>query len=215
MKKFAVILAGNGVFDGSEIHEAVLTLLAIDKAGATYQAFAPDTDQFHVINHFTKKPTDEKRNVLVEAARLVRGQILPLTKFNANDFDALLMPGGFGVAKNLCTYASQGPKMTVNPEVEACLVAMHNASKPIGALCISPVILAKLFTNASVTIGTDATTEEHIKALGGKNIRTSHGDVVVDQKNKLFTAPCYMLEATISEIALDAENLVNRMMDSL
>jgi enhancing lycopene biosynthesis protein 2 len=212
MKTFAVILAGNGVYDGAEIHEAVLTLLAIDKLGATYKAFAPDIEQHHVMDHYSKKPAAETRNVLVESARLVRGNIQPLSEFNAKDFDALVMPGGFGVAKNLCTYAFDGPEMNVNNEVAGAIHSMLELKKPVGAMCITPVILAKLLGNVSLTIGTDETTEKHIQQMGAVNIRTRHGDVIADKHHNVFTTPCYMLDASISQIALGTENLIKDML---
>ncbi|HNW69344.1 MAG TPA: isoprenoid biosynthesis glyoxalase ElbB [Bacteroidales bacterium] len=215
MKKFAVILAGCGSLDGAEIHESVMTLLAIDKHGASYKIFAPDINQHHVIDHYHKRQMDETRNILVEAARIARGDIQPLSKFNAADFDALVLPGGFGVAKNLCTYAFEGSKMTVNPEVEAAIKSVKALDKPIGALCIAPVILAKIFGNVTLTIGKDETTEKHIESMGAKNIRTGHGDVVVDEKNKFFTTPCYMLDARISHIAEGAENLIAAMLKKM
>lgn len=215
MKKIAVILAGNGVFDGAEIHEAVLALLAIDKNGASYQAFAPDTLQYHVINHYTKKASDEVRNVLVESARLVRGQIQPLTDYNAADYDALILPGGFGVAKNLCTYAIDGVNMKVNPDVEKALKDTLKLKKPIGAMCIAPVVLTKVFGKISVTVGTDINTIKHIEELGGRNTLSNHGDVICDEENLIFTTPCYMLEGSISQIALDADNLVKMMLKKM
>ncbi len=215
MKKFAVILAGCGSLDGSEIHESVMTLLAIDKLGASYKIFAPDINQHHVMNHYKKRPTDETRNILVEAARIARCDIQALSEFRASDFDALVLPGGFGVAKNLCTYAFDGAGMKVIPEVEAALRAVKDQGKPIGALCIAPVILAKVFGNVTLTIGKDETTEKHIESMGAKNIRTGHGDVVVDEENKLFTTPCYMLDARISHIAEGAENLIKAMLKKI
>jgi enhancing lycopene biosynthesis protein 2 len=215
MKTFAVILAGNGVFDGAEIHETVLTLLAIDKLGAAYKAFAPDVEQHHVIDHYTKKPAAETRNVLTESARLVRGNIQPLSEFKARDFDALVLPGGFGVAKNLCTYAFDGPEMKVNAEVAAAIHSMLEAGKPIGAMCIAPVILAKLLGNVTLTIGTDETTEKHVQQMGAVNVRTRHGDVIADKHHKIFTTPCYMLDANISQIAQGTENLIREMLGSL
>ncbi|HNZ42368.1 MAG TPA: isoprenoid biosynthesis glyoxalase ElbB [Bacteroidales bacterium] len=215
MKKFAVLLAGCGSLDGAEIHESVLTLLAIDKLGASYRIFAPDINQYHVINHYKKRPMDETRNILVEAARIARGDIQPLSQYRPEDYDALVMPGGFGVAKNLCTYAFDGANMQVNAEVEAALQATKKLGKPIGALCIAPVILAKVFGNVTLTIGKDETTEKNIQSLGAKNIRTGHGDVVVDEKNNLFSTPCYMLDAHISNIAEGAENLIKAMLKKM
>jgi len=215
MKKFAVILAGCGNLDGAEIHEAVLTLLAIDKLGASYSIFAPDVNQHHVIDHFHKKPTEETRNVLVESARIARGNIQSLLKYDAGEFDALVLPGGYGAAKNLCSYAADGPDMKVNDEVAYAIMKTRSINKPIGALCIAPVILAKLIPNVTLTIGTDETTEKHVESLGAINIRTTHGDVVVDQKNNVFTTPCYMLDARISQIAEGAENLIREMMKKI
>lgn len=215
MKKFAVILAGNGVFDGAEIHEVVLTLLAIDKMGASYKAFAPDIKQHHVINHYKKEPTTETRNVLVESARLVRGNIQPLSEFETKDFDALVLPGGFGVAKNLCTYAFDGADMKVNEEVSSAIKSMLELKKPIGAMCIAPVIIAKLLGNITLTIGTDETTEKHVQQMGAVNVRTSHNDVIYDKQHNVFTTPCYMLDASISEIAQGTENLIRNMMEAM
>ena len=215
MKTFAVILSGSGVFDGSEIHEAVLTLLAIDKLGATYQAFAPDIDQHHVVNHLTKKPTEETRNVLVESARLVRGDIRPLSVFRAEDFDALVLPGGYGAAKNLSTYAFDGTDMKVNPEVAKAIKDMHTLKKPIGAMCIAPVLLAKLLGKIVITIGTDVSTEQHVKQMGATNVPTSHGQVVTGPKQHIFTTPCYMVNSSISHIALGTENLIGEMLEHM
>lgn len=213
MKKIAVVLAGSGVYDGAEIHEAVLTLLAISRLGAQYQCFAPDAEQAHVVNHLTGKEMPEKRNVLVEAARIARGNIKPLSQYKAGDYDALIFPGGFGVAKNLCTFAFDGIGCKVNPDVEKAVRATAVAEKPIGALCISPVLMAKILTEVEVTIGDDEGTADAIENLGATHIKTTHGEIVVDAKYKLVTTPCYMLDATISQIADGAENLVKKVIE--
>lgn len=213
MKKVAVVLSGNGVFDGSEIHEATLTLYAIVKNGGIYEIFAPDIDQHHVINHITGEPMPEKRNVLVESARIARGKIKNLTDFKAADFDALIFPGGFGVAKNLCTYAFDGLNCKVNKDVEKAIVSMHSAKKPIGALCISPVLLAKVLGAINITIGMDKNTAGDIKNLGAMHTETNHGEIVIDKKNKIVTTPCYMLNATIAQIGDGANNLVKAVFD--
>ena len=213
MKKIAVVLAGSGVYDGAEIHEAVLTLLAISRQGAQYQCFAPDIEQAHVVNHLTGKVMPEKRNVLVEAARIARGNIKPLSQYKAGDYDALIFPGGFGVAKNLCTFAFDGINCKVNPDVEKAVRATAVAEKPIGALCISPVLMAKILTEVEVTIGDDEGTADAIENLGATHINTTHGEIVVDAKYKLVTTPCYMLDATISQIADGAENLVKKVIE--
>jgi enhancing lycopene biosynthesis protein 2 len=212
MKKFAVVLSGCGVFDGAEIHEATLTLLAIEQHGAAYEIFAPDIDQHHVINHLTHKEMPEKRNVLVESARIARGNIKPLSHFRASDFDAIIFPGGFGAAKNLSTVAFDGPNARVNPGVESAVRAMHKAGKPIGALCISPAVIARILGPVQVTIGNDPGTAGAIEKMGAVHIRAGHGEVVADKKNMIFTTPCYMLDATIVQIYEGARNVVKEMM---
>jgi len=215
MKKFAVVLSGCGVFDGAEIHEATLTLLAIAQQGASYDIFAPDINQYHVINHLTHKEMPEKRNVLVESARIARGKIRPLSQFSASDYDALIFPGGFGAAKNLSTVAFDGPNAKVNPDVEAAVKAMHKAGKPIGALCIAPAVIARILGGVEVTIGDDPGTISAIKKMGGTHVETTHGEVVVDKKNKIFTTPCYMLDATIVDIYKGATNIVREMLKNV
>jgi enhancing lycopene biosynthesis protein 2 len=214
MKKIAVVLAGCGVFDGAEIHEAVLTLLAIKKLGAEYSVFAPDKDQHHVINHYTHKETSEKRNVLVESARIARGKIHPLKDFNASDFDAVVFPGGFGVAKNLCTFAFDGADQKVDPQVELVIKYMLKASKPIGAMCISPVVLAKVIGNhVKLTIGNDASTASAVNKMMGEHIAAGHGEIVTDLHHKVVTTPCYMLDANILQIQQGTENLIRAVLD--
>lgn len=212
MKKFAVVLSGCGVFDGAEIHEATLTLLAIAQQGASYDIFAPDVNQHHVINHLTHKEMPEKRNVLVESARIARGKISPLSQFKASHYDALIFPGGFGAAKNLSTVAFDGPEAKVDPDVEAAVKAMHRAGKPIGALCIAPAVIARILGGIEVTVGNDPGTIGAIRKMGGKHVETTHGEVIVDKKNKIFTTPCYMLDATIVQIYEGARNVVNEIM---
>ncbi|MFW5707166.1 MAG: isoprenoid biosynthesis glyoxalase ElbB [Bacteroidota bacterium] len=215
MKKFAVVLSGNGVYDGAEIHEATLSLYAIKKQGAEYEIFAPDVEQHHVINHLTGKEMNEKRNVLVEAARIARGNIKPLSEFRTEDFDAILFPGGFGVAKNLCTFAFDGPECTVNPDVEQAIRSMHKARKPIAALCISPVLLAKVLGDVELTIGQDKETAAAVEKLGSTHKPTQHGEVVVDAQNNVYTTPCYMLDADIVQIGDGAENIVRAVLKTL
>ena len=215
MKKFAVVLAGNGVFDGAEIHEATLSLLAIKKHGADYEIFAPDIPQHHVINHLTGKEMNETRNVLVEAARIARGKIRDLKQLNVREFDALLFPGGFGVAKNLCTWAFDGPACKVNPDVEKVIREMTSMKKPIGALCISPVLLAKVLGNVEITIGNDPATAAGVEKAGATHVNTGHGEVVRDSHRPVFTTPCYMLDASIVDIANGAENIVKAILAEL
>ncbi|NPA69038.1 MAG: isoprenoid biosynthesis glyoxalase ElbB [Chlorobi bacterium] len=205
--KTAIILAGSGVFDGAEIHEATMTMYAVVKNGGSYQIFAPDIEQHHVINHITGEETNEKRNVMVEAARIARGNIKPLSELNMEDFDALMMPGGFGVAKNLSDFAFKGPDCNVLPDVERVIKDAVAQGKPIGALCISPAIVAKVLKGVSVTIGQDKDTAQAIEKMGSKHEITNHGEVVIDKTFKTATTPCYMLDATIADIAEGALNV--------
>ena len=210
-KRFAVILAGCGVFDGAEIHEATLTLLAIAKAGGSYVCFAPDKEQTQVINHLTGKPMNEERNVLVESARITRGKIKPLTLYEPENFDAVIFPGGFGVTKNLCTLAYEGSDCTVDPEVELAVIASVEASIPIGAMCIAPALIAKILPGADVTIGKDPETVKTIEKMGGIHHKTDHAEVIIDEKYKLVTSPCYMLNANILQIADGTQNVVDEL----
>lgn len=210
----AVILSGCGVQDGSEIHEAVLTLLAIDRAGATAACFAPDVAQADVINHLTGEPaTGESRNALVEAARIARGAITDLKDFDAATVDALVLPGGFGAAKTLSSFLAEGPGMTVNADVARAVQDVHAAGKPIGALCIAPVILAKLLAPARVTIGSHEQVADAIGAMGATHAVTTHGEVVVDADRRIATTPCYMLDATVSQIDDGARAVVAAVLD--
>jgi enhancing lycopene biosynthesis protein 2 len=212
MKKFAVVLAGCGVSDGAEIHEATLTMLAIARNGAVYEIFAPDIPQHHVINHLTGKEMPETRNVLVESARIARGRIKPLSSFDGQSVDAIIFPGGFGVAKNLCTFAFEGAGCEVNADVAYAIREMDRLGKPIGALCISPVIVAKLLGNVELTIGDDPVTAAAVEIMGARHRRTTHGEVIIDEKRNVFSTPCYMLDADILEIEQGAENIVKAML---
>jgi len=215
MKKFAVVLAGCGVFDGAEIQEAVLTLLAIDKLGATSQCFAPNISQYHVLNHITGIAMNETRNVLVESARIARGNIKSLHEFKAAEYDALIFPGGFGCAKNLSDWAINGDDCIVNSDVEKAIQTMFEARKPIGAMCIAPVILGKLFRGTNLTTGNDPSSGSFIEKMGNKYTRAAHAEVVVDKVRKLFTTPCYMLDSSISQIGEGTENLVKEMLKAI
>ncbi len=213
MKKIAVVLAGSGVFDGAEIHEATLTLLAIKRSGAEYHCFAPDINQAHVINHITGEEMPETRNVLIEAARIARGNIKALSEYDAADYDAIIFPGGFGAAKNLCTLAFDGADCSVNPDVEKAIRTTAVAEKPIGALCIAPALIARVLGDVEVTIGDNAGTAESIETMGGTHILATHGEIVVDKKYKVVTTPCYMLDASIDQIATGAENAVKKVLE--
>ena len=213
MQKIAVVLSGCGVYDGAEIHEATLTLFAIVKNGAAYEIFAPDITQYHVVNHISGEEMNESRNVLVESARIARGNIKPLSDFDAKQFDALVFPGGFGAAKNLSTFAFDGAGCTVNPDVERSIKDMVSLGKPVGALCIAPVLLARILGDVKLTIGQDKGTAEAVESLGATHVNTNHGEIVVDEKNKLVTTPCYMLDANIVQVGEGAENVIKKLLD--
>jgi enhancing lycopene biosynthesis protein 2 len=201
MSKVAVVLAGCGVYDGAEINEAVLSLLCLEQQGASYQCFAPDIDQMHVINHLTGEPaTGERRNVLVEAARIARGNIKSLDALQVGDFDALLVPGGFGAAKNLSNFAVAGAKMEVLPEFLSVARGFHEAGKPIGLVCIAPVMTAAIFgEGAQCTIGDDKEVAAAIEAMGAKHLECPVSEARVDTERKLVTTPAYMLAGSVSE----------------
>lgn len=213
MKKIAVVLSGCGVYDGAEIHEAVLTMFAISSNGAVYEVFAPDIDQHHVVNHLTGTEMDETRNVLIESARIARGKIKALSEFSGKEFDAIIFPGGFGAAKNLSTFALDGSNCQVDSDVEAAIKEMISLGKPVGALCISPVILAKILGDVELTIGDDAGTIQAIEEMGATHKATTHGEVVVDQQHKIVTTPCYMLDARITQIEEGARNVVKTILE--
>nr|XP_020464913.1 ES1 protein homolog, mitochondrial-like [Monopterus albus] len=207
-KRVAVVLAGCGVFDGSEIHEASAILVHLSRGGASVNIFAPNIDQMHVVDHLKGEPSQEKRNVLVESARLARGNIQNLSKLSVSDHDAVIFPGGFGAAKNLCTWAVQGKDCSVNDEVKATLQAFHSAGKPIGLCCISPVLAAKVFPGCEVTVGVEkddkypdtADTAAAINQLGCKHVCKSVSQSHVDEKNKLVTTCAFMCKAPIHEV---------------
>ncbi len=215
MKKFAVILCGCGSLDGSEIHESVMTLLAIDRNECTYSIFAPNDNQYHVVNHYTKSATEEKRNMMVEAARIARGDIRPIEECHVEDFDALVFPGGNGAAKNLFTYAFDGKNCTVREDVAKLIKAFHAAHKPIGALCIAPVMIAKVLGDVTITVGNDEGTIQNVLSFGSKHINTQQTGVIADKQNMVFTTPCYMLPARISDIADCAQNLIDAILENM
>ena len=209
--RFAVILAGCGNKDGAEIHESVLTLLNIDRLGHHYQCFAPDLPQARVINFLTNEEMPEKRNVLLESARIARSKILPLADFNPHQFDILVLPGGSGVAYNLCTFARDGDRMSVLPQLEEGIKAMHRAGKPIGALCISPVIIAHVLKEVTLTFGKDEKINAMFQKTGTRAVNKDAKNIVVDLKNKIVSTPCYMLDARISEIGEGIEKLIHEL----
>jgi enhancing lycopene biosynthesis protein 2 len=213
MKKVAVLLAGNGVYDGAEVNEAILTLLHIAKNGATYQCFAPDVEQLHTINHLTGEEMSEKRNVLVEAARIARGDIKALNHLNIDEFDALIVPGGFGAAKNLCDFALKGAQATINSDVLNACKQFANANKPAGYMCIAPALIPFIYDNAKLTIGNDNDTAAALTSLGATHLNCDVDDVVIDQHNKIVTTPAYMLAQSIIEADAGIAKLVNRVLE--
>ncbi len=214
-KKVAIVLAGCGVFDGSEIHEATMTMYAVKTLGGVYDIFAPDITQHHVINHRTGEEMPEIRNVLTESARIARGKIRPLSELNMTNYDALMLPGGFGVAKNLSDLAFKGANCSVNKELENSILQAYHLGKPIGALCISPAVIARVLQGVSVTIGQDSETAQTIEQMGGTHITTGHGQVITDHKHKLATTPCYMLDAQITDIAEGALNVTKAVFEMI
>jgi enhancing lycopene biosynthesis protein 2 len=217
-KKVGVLLSGCGVFDGAEIHESVLTLLYLDQNGAEAVCMAPDISQAHVINHLKQQETDEKRNVLIESARIARGNIKNLKDINASHFDALIIPGGFGAAKNLSSFAFKGPEGEVNPEVKRILNETMKAGKPIGALCIAPAAVIALGlkgSNPEVTIGNDKSTIQAIESPGAKHRICAVEDIVIDEKNKIVTTPAYMLGPDIKHVAKGIEKLVEKVLSMI
>lgn len=201
MAKVAVVLAGCGVYDGAEVNEAVLTLLALEQQGAEYQCFAPNIDQMHVVNHLTGEVAEgENRNVLVEAARIARGNIKDLKEADAQAFDALIVPGGFGAAKNLSDFAVKGAEMSVQEDFLSFAQAMHKANKPIGLICIAPAMSAHICgEGVECTIGSDADTAAAINAMGGKHIECPVEEAHVDHDRKLVTTPAYMLAGCVND----------------
>jgi enhancing lycopene biosynthesis protein 2 len=213
MGKVAVVLSGCGFLDGAEIHESVVTLLALDRAGIPYQCIAPNIPQMHVVNHLTGQPAaSESRNVLVEAARIARGDIKDLGAVAFADFDGALFPGGYGAAKNYCDYATRGNGCQIHPQVERFLVEMMKARKPVGVICISPVVLARALKGTNLqpklTIGTDPATAKSIETFGSKHIASTATDCVVDEELRVVSTPAYMMGKSISEVATGIERLV-------
>lgn len=216
MKKVGVVLAGCGVFDGSEIHEAVLTLLFLSQMQAEVQVFAPDKRQLQVINHVTQQETTESRNVLAESARIARGDALPLEKLDMAMLDAVIFPGGFGAAKNLCTFAIDGPDSVIDQAAAQIIREAHRRAKPIGAMCIAPVLVALAFKGTPVrpllSVGSDQEVHDIMEAWQADTVCAGVADVVVDEKNKIVTTPAYMLGQTIAEVATGIEKLVKEVL---
>ena len=210
-----VLLSGSGVNDGSEIHESVITMLALDRSGAETLLMAPNIDQMHVINHYTGQEMDEFRNVLVESARIARGKIKDMAEVSGGDLDALIIPGGFGVAKNLSDYAMSGTECSINPDVYRLISEMIILKKPIGAICIAPTMMAKILAeqnqSATMTIGKDETTAKDIESMGSTHKECLVEEIVIDKENNIITTPAYMDAKNISEAAKGIEKLVKQI----
>ena len=214
MSNVLVVLSGCGVMDGSEIHESVITLLHLDRHNAVVTFAAPDIDQMHVVNHLTgQSVTGERRNVLVESARIARGRVADLAAVRGDQFDAFFFPGGYGAAKNLCSFASKADACEVNPEVARVLREAHGAGKPIGLICISPVIGAKVFKGAKVTIGSDEATAAAIGKMGGQHQRKATTDICIDEGNRIVSTPAYMSARRISEVHEGIGRLVDAVLE--
>ncbi|WP_223490510.1 isoprenoid biosynthesis glyoxalase ElbB [Pseudomonas sp. A-RE-19] len=213
-KKIAVILSGCGVYDGAEIHESVITLLRLDQRGAQVQCFAPDIAQLHVINHLTGQEMPESRNVLVESARIARGNVKDIREASVEDFDALIVPGGFGSAKNLSNFAVEGAGCSIQPDVLALTEAFAEAGKPVGLICISPALAAKIYgPGVTCTIGNDADTAAAMNKMGATHAECAVTDIIEDKARKLVSTPAYMLAQSISEAASGINKLVDRVLE--
>ncbi len=212
--RVCVVLSGCGFKDGAEIHESVLTLLALDRAGATVSCFAPNIAQSTVVDHVTGEATQESRNVLVESARIARGEIADVAEADAEDFDALILPGGFGAALNLSNFASEGVKATVDPGVAKLVRSMHAARKPIGAICIAPALIALLLGSdaPTLTIGSEAGTASALEACGAKHKECPVDQFVVDEMQRIVSTPAYMLGPSIRHVATGIERCVDEVL---
>ena len=215
-KKIAVVLSGCGFLDGAEINESVLTLLAIEEANCDYQVYAPNIDQHHVINHFTGEETSESRNVLVESSRIVRGEISPLEALEPDQFDALILPGGYGVAKNLSDLASTGKDVSINRSLLDICLAFCRLKKPAGYICIAPALLPKIYGEGVVcTIGNDEETASIINACGGVHEQTAVEEVIIDAERKVVSTPAYMLANNLVEARTGIKKLVDAVVSMI
>jgi len=225
--KIGVILSGSGVYDGSEIHEAVFTLLAIDRQGAESVLFAPNKNQHHVINHLDGSEMQESRNVLIEAARIARGSIQDLKEIDLSHLDALVIPGGFGAAKNLNTWALFGPESTIDEDVQKAILDAIHRKIPIAALCMGPTVIAKALEGSSikatVTVGTTESSSpydikgisEGINKVGSNAVMKTVHQIAVDSENRIISAPCYMMDGSISDIHNNIEEAIEKLFEFL
>jgi len=215
-KKIGVLLSGCGVYDGAEIHESVLTLLALDRRGAEAVVCAPNAPQMHVVDHLSGQvEAGASRNVLVESARIARGAVRDLATVKADELDGLVLPGGFGAAKNLCDFAVKGADCSVHPEVARLVREVHAQGKPVGAICIAPVLVAKVLgrEKPKLTIGTDAATAKGLEAMGAEHVACGVAQLAVDRGKKLVSTPAYMLGKRISEVADGIDKAVGTLLE--
>ncbi|MDX7988568.1 isoprenoid biosynthesis glyoxalase ElbB [Xenorhabdus sp. 12] len=216
MKSVAVILSGCGVYDGSEIHESVLTMLSLSRLGAEVSFFSPDGAQHHVINHLNGEEKKENRNIMEESSRITRGNIQPLSKVDINTLDALIVPGGFGAAKNLSNFAFKGSNCEINKDFLSVVQGMHRLGKPMGFMCISPVMIPKILDKPiKVTIGNDLETAAEIVKMGGIHVDCPVDDIVVDFENKIVTTPAYMLAESLSQAEKGIDKLVQKILEMI
>jgi enhancing lycopene biosynthesis protein 2 len=215
MKQIGVVLAGCGFIDGAEIYESVLTLLALDRRGIPYQCLAPDIPQMHVVDFLTGKPTNEKRNVLLESARIARGNIQSLNDSWVDKVDAVIFPGGTGAAKNYCDYAVKGDACSMNPIVESFMIRCVDAHKPIGVICIVPLILARALKGRDVhptlTVGAESGAARSVETFGSRHQVCPVTGIVVDKKYKIVSTPAYMYDTRIADVAEGIDKLVNQI----
>lgn len=213
MAKTAVILSGCGVYDGSEIHESTLTLLALAKAGKAFQCLAPNITQAKVVDHAVNaEMLGDTRSVLQESARIARGEITALEEADAADYDSIIVPGGFGAALNLCDFAVAGAECTVNPAVASFVKNLHAQQKPLGFMCIAPVMVNRILEGGvRVTIGQDAAIAEAIRTMGGEHENCNVRRIVLDEENKVVTTPAYMLAQNLVELNAGIEALVTQV----
>ena len=216
MAKIGICLSGCGVNDGAEIHESVITALALDRAGANIIYTAPNVMQTKVVDHYSGNDMNENRNVLVESARIARGDITDLAELTADNMDGLIFPGGFGAALNLCDFALKGADSEIQPDVNRIIQEMMAAKKPLGFICIAPALFARAAKNADktvkITIGNDQATADQIEKLGSQHEKCDVDNFVLDQENKIVSTPAYMLAGNISEAAAGIEKLVHKIL---
>ncbi|QDT64863.1 isoprenoid biosynthesis glyoxalase ElbB [Calycomorphotria hydatis] len=214
MPHIGVILSGCGVFDGSEIHEAVLTLLSLDQRGAKYTCLAP-VKTFPVVNHVTREQTTEERDVLVEAARIARGEIKPLSEISGADFDGYILPGGFGAAKNLCSFAFEGGDCVADPQTERVLTEAHTAGRPIGFACIAPAVAARVLGphHPQLTVGNDAETGAALEQMGAKFVPTDVTEIVADESQHIVSTPAYMEPVGIAQVQVGIDKMVEKVLE--